>query len=65
MSFLVSNIKQVIANHLIFASTKDYDENGDALHVVCGSDGTQLWMITTYKPDLTKWDNEAWESRRT
>lgn len=36
-----------------------HGENGDALHVVCGSEGTQLWMITTYKPDLTKWDNDT------
>ena len=28
------------------------------LHVVAGSDGEYLWLITAYYPDLSKWDSE-------
>ena len=28
------------------------------LHVVLGTDGTYLWLITTYYPTLDKWNND-------
>lgn len=31
--------------------------NNTKLHVVCGTDGTELWMITAYYPDETQWNS--------
>ena len=28
-----------------------YTKTGKALHVVCGSNGVELWLITAYIPD--------------
>ncbi len=28
------------------------------LHVVCGSDGTLLWMITAYYPVVDRWEKD-------
>ena len=33
------------------------------LHVVAGTDGTELWLITAYYPTLDKWDND-YKSRK-
>jgi len=33
-------------------------EDGNLLHVVCASDGDYLWMVTVYKPDVTKWNGD-------
>jgi hypothetical protein len=36
---------------------------GKYLHVVCGSDGAELWLITTYFPDPAEW-SEDYKVRR-
>ena len=37
---------------------------GKPLHVVCGSNGTELWLITTYFPNSMEW-SEDFKHRRT
>ena len=37
--------------------------NSRILHVVCGTDGTTLWIITAYIPDNIKWEND-YKTRR-
>lgn len=32
--------------------------NGRYLHVVCGSDGEYLWIITAYYPSEDKWSDD-------
>ena len=32
------------------------------LHVVCGTDGEELWMITAYYPDKKQW-NQSFDKR--
>lgn len=32
--------------------------NQKALHIVCGTDGQYLWIITAYYPDIDKWEND-------
>jgi len=34
-----------------------------ALHVVCGSNGAELWLITAYFPDSAEW-SEDYRQRR-
>lgn len=29
------------------------------LHVVCGTEGTMLWIITAYWPDSEKWETDC------
>lgn len=29
------------------------------LHVVCGTEGTRLWIITAYWPDSEKWETDC------
>jgi hypothetical protein len=36
---------------------------GQPLHVVCGSDGRELWLITAYVPNLAEW-TENYTRRR-
>ena len=36
-----------------------------ALHVVCGSDGTELWLITAYVPSITVWTENFKQRRKT
>jgi len=36
---------------------------GKKLHVVCGSDGTELWLITAYIPNPAEW-TENFNQRR-
>ena len=36
---------------------------GQPLHVVCGSDGRELWLITAYIPNLAEWA-EDYKQRR-
>lgn len=28
------------------------------IHIVCGSNGTELWLITAYYPNKTEWEND-------
>ncbi len=30
----------------------------EILHIVCGSDGEELWIITAYYPDNIKWKDD-------
>ena len=32
--------------------------NDDFLHVVCGTDGEYLWIITAYYPNTDKWNDD-------
>lgn len=32
--------------------------NNEVLHVVCGVNKTELWIITAYYPDNIKWEND-------
>jgi len=36
---------------------------GKALHIVCGSNETELWLITAYIPSLADW-TEDFKQRR-
>jgi hypothetical protein len=31
---------------------------GECLHVVCGSNGAELWLITAYFPDPAEWSDD-------
>ncbi|MDR1315458.1 MAG: DUF4258 domain-containing protein [Spirochaetales bacterium] len=31
---------------------------GNPLHIVCGSDGTELWLITAYFPNPAEWSED-------
>ena len=33
-----------------------YAKNIVPLHIVCGSDGNELWLITAYYPDINIWE---------
>jgi len=37
---------------------------GKALHVVCGSNGAELWLITAYFPDSAEWSEDYRQRRR-
>lgn len=30
----------------------------EVLHIVCGSNGVELWIITAYYPDNIEWEND-------
>lgn len=32
--------------------------NNEIIHVVCGSNYEELWIITAYYPDSTEWEND-------
>lgn len=32
--------------------------NNEVLHVVCGFNGEDLWIITAYYPNNTEWEND-------
>ena len=32
--------------------------NNQILHVVCGTNGDELWIITAYYPDNIKWEDD-------
>lgn len=32
--------------------------NNKVLHIVCGSNGEELWIITAYYPDNTEWKKD-------
>ncbi len=39
--------------------------NNEILHIVCGSDGEELWIITAYYPDNIKWEDNKKKRRET
>ena len=32
--------------------------NNEIIHIVCGSNGEELWVITAYYPDNIEWEND-------
>jgi len=40
-----------------------YTQDGKALHIVCGSDGNEVWLITAYFPNPADWA-EDYKKRR-
>ncbi len=32
--------------------------NNEILHIVCGSNGKELWIITAYYPDIVEWEKD-------
>lgn len=38
-------------------------ENNQFLHVVCGLNNDELWLITAYAPSLDKWENDFQKRR--
>jgi hypothetical protein len=32
--------------------------DGSPLHIVCGSNGDELWLVTTYRPRLDEWTGD-------
>jgi hypothetical protein len=62
----IDDIMNVLANgEIIEQYPKDYPfpsclvlgstSNGTPLHIVCGSNGEELWLITAYLPTLSEW----------
>jgi len=41
-----------------------YTETGKALHIVCGSNGAELWLITAYFPDKNEWSDDFKQRRK-
>ena len=39
---------------LVFGRNLD----NEVIHVVCGSNGEELWIITAYYPDRTEWEKD-------
>ncbi len=37
--------------------------NNTVIHIVCGSNGEELWIITAYYPDSIEWEND-WKTRK-
>lgn len=35
-----------------------YTVNEKALHIVCGSNGEELWLITAYYPNINSWSDD-------
>ena len=34
------------------------NKSNEHLHIVCGSNETELWLITAYYPDRSEWEND-------
>lgn len=30
----------------------------EVMHIVCGSNGEELWLITAYYPDTSEWEKD-------
>ena len=41
-----------------------YTKAGKALHIVCGSSGTELWLITAYFPSSVEWMEDFRQRRK-
>jgi len=46
---------------LVMGHTKE----GKALHIVCGSNGVELWLITAYFPNSNEWTEDLRDRRQT
>jgi hypothetical protein len=42
-----------------------HTKTGKALHVVCGSNGMELWLITAYFPNPVEWTEDYKQRRKT
>ena len=36
----------------------DKSYSNSIIHIVCGSNGTELWIITAYYPSKTEWEDD-------
>lgn len=34
------------------------NKSNEYIHIVCGSNGEELWLITAYYPDETEWEKD-------
>jgi hypothetical protein len=70
----IDDVESALANgEIIEQYTSDYPfpsclilghtKAGKALHIVCGSNGTELWLITAYFPNPAEW-MEDYKQRR-
>ena len=41
-----------------------YTSTGRPLHIVCGSNGTELWIITAYFPNPANWTDDFRQRRK-
>jgi len=41
-----------------------YTKAGRVLHVVCGSNGVELWLITAYFPNPNEWSDDFKQRRK-
>jgi hypothetical protein len=41
-----------------------YTKAGKPLHVVCGSSGVELWLITAYFPSPSEWTEDFKQRRK-
>ena len=41
-----------------------YDKAGEALHIVSGSNGEELWLITAYYPSPAEWMEDFKQRRK-
>jgi len=41
-----------------------YTKAGKALHIVCGSNGEELWLITAYIPSTADWTEDFRQRRK-
>jgi len=41
-----------------------YTEAGLALHIVCGSNGVELWLVTAYIPNPAEWSKDFRQRRK-
>ena len=57
-------IKALMTGEIIEDYPDDYPNpsglilGGNKLHVVCGVDDDRLWIITAYRPNPDKWEND-------
>ena len=74
-NILVDDVKAALANgEIIEQYPTDYPfpsclvlghtAAGHPLHVVCGSNGAELWLITTYFPNPEEWTNDFRQRRK-
>ena len=72
----IDDVKAVLANGEIIEQyptdypypsclIKGYTKTGSPLHVVCGSNGEELWLITAYVPNLKDWMEDFKHRRKT
>ena len=41
-----------------------HTNKGAALHIVCGSNGIELWLITAYFPNPSEWTDDYRERKK-